>query len=91
MCHNCYNRVSEKDYAGTVYDGYSAFDDVDYTDELSSISTYFSGFFSTQCGGIMEYQWAVGHSSDSKSTVLPYTTNGMVVVGNGSGYAQVCA
>ena len=72
-----------------MYDGYYPFDDVDYTDEMSSISTYFSGFFSQQCGGVVQYQWAVGEGYDDKTSVLPYTEMGVVVLGNGSGYAQV--
>ncbi len=84
-----YYRISGEDYAGAVYDGYYPFDDIDYTNELSSISTYFNGFFSQQCGGIVQYQWAVGHGDDDKTSILSYTEAGMVVVGNGSGYAQV--
>ena len=63
--------------------------DIDYTDELTAISTWFNGFFSEQCGGIQQFLWAIGNSEEEKSSVLPYTDIGIVVAGNGSGYAQV--
>ena len=81
--------MSGADYSGTVFDGYIPYDDIDYTDELSSISTYFSGFFSQKCGGIVKYQWAVGSGDNDIGSVLSYTDAGIVVAGNGSGYAQV--
>ena len=66
-----------------------SFIDVDYTDELTAITAHFYGFFSQSCGGISNYEWAVGGDS-SRESVLPFTDSGVVVVGtNGSGYAQV--
>lgn len=64
--------------------------DIDFTDEMTAISAQFSGFFSQQCGGIQQFLWAVGRSLEEKSSLLPFTDIGLVVVGNGSGYAQVC-
>lgn len=82
-------RVVGGDQAGSVFDGYIPYMDTDYTDEFSSISAYFNGFFSQRCGGISQYQWAVGSGENDKGSVLPFTDSGIVVVGNGSGYAQV--
>ena len=76
------------DRAGVVSDGDSG-EDVDYTDEVTSVSAHFSGFFSTQCGGVMEYLWAVGRSEEEKSSLLPFTDIGVVFSADGSGYAQV--
>ena len=64
--------------------------DVDYTDEVTAVSATFSGFLSQSCGGIAWFEWAVGEDPVySKESVLPFTDSGVVVVGNGSGYAQV--
>ena len=89
MCLYC--RVSLGDHAGVVYDGfYSGGIDVDYTDEVAAISAYFDGFLGQQCGGISQYQWSIGSDDEeNKASVMPYTDSGIVVVGNGSGYAQV--
>ena len=37
----------------------------------------------------MKYQWAVGSGDNDIGSVLSYTDAGIVVAGNGSGYAQV--
>ena len=63
--------------------------DIDFTDEMTAISAHFSGFFSQRCGGVQQFLWAVGKSPEDKSSVLPFTDIGVVMVGNGSGYAQV--
>ena len=76
------------DHAGVVSDGDSG-DDVDYTDEVTSVSAHFSGFFSEECGGVREYLWAVGRSEQEKSSLLPFTDIGVVFSADGSGYAQV--
>ena len=81
--------MSGSDYSGIVTDGHDSSADMDYTNEMTAISAYFSGFFSQQCGGIARYQWAVGSGDDDKGSVLKYTDSGIVVAGNGSGYAQV--
>ena len=72
----------------TISDGDSG-DDVDYTDEVTSVSAHFSGFFSEECGGVREYLWAVGRSEQEKSSLLPFTNIGVVFSADGSGYAQV--
>ena len=83
--------MSHGDHAGVVYDGfYPGNVDVDFTDEVAAISAYFDGFLGQQCGGIVRYLWAVGSDDEQKKeSVMPYTESGIVVVGNGSGYAQV--
>ena len=64
--------------------------DIDYTDEMTAVSATFSGFLSQTCGGIARFEWAIGEDPVvSKESVLPFTDSGVVVVGNGSGYAQV--
>ena len=60
-----------------------------YTDEVTSVSAHFSGFFSEECGGVREYLWAVGRSEQEKSSLLPFTNIGVVFSADGSGYAQV--
>ena len=83
--------MSDEDHAGIVYDGfYPGNVDIDFTDEVAAISAYFDGFLGQQCGGIAQYQWAIGSDDEqNKGSVMPYTDSGIVVVGNGSGYAQV--
>ena len=83
-------RVAPGDTAGVVTDGEDP--DIDYTDELTAITAHFYGFFSQTCGGVSQYEWAVGVGEEGggRETVLPFTDSGIVVIGtNGSGYAQV--
>lgn len=83
--------MSPGDHAGVVYDGfYPGNVDIDFTDEVTAISAYFDGFLGQQCGGIAQYQWAIGSDDEqNRGSVMSYTDDGIVVVGNGSGYAQV--
>ena len=83
--------VAPGDAAGTVSDGDDPSGvDIDYTDEITAVSATFSGFLSQSCGGFARFEWAIGEDPVvSKESVLPFTDSGVVVVGNGSGYAQV--
>ena len=71
--------------------GDPAVGDIDYTDEIATVTTHFYGFNIQSCGGISRYEWAVGDSPsyDSLATVLPFTESGIVMETNGSGYAQL--
>ena len=85
-------RVYEGDSAGVVLDGEDPdFVDDDYTDEVTAITAHFYGFSSQLCGGILQYEWAIGEGSDlsTRESIMPFTTKGIVTLSsNGTGYAQ---
>ena len=67
--------------------------DIDYTDEVTAITTQFYGFNSQACGGISQYEWAVGVANREggvvKESVMAFTSIGVVTLSTpGSGYAQ---
>lgn len=81
--------MSREETIGIVDDGFITQVDMDYTDEQYSISASFRGFISRECrGGFSSYQWAIG-VADNKEAVLPFTEQGIVVTGEGTGIAQV--
>lgn len=65
--------------------------DIDYTDEVTAVTAQFIGFESELCGGISSYEWAVGegYQGRGRESVMSFTTRGVVVEANGTGYAQV--
>ena len=87
-------RVVGGDSAGVVIDGDSPDQtDIDYTDEVTTVTAQFFGFNSQACGGISQYEWAVGVASREggvvKESVMAFTTVGVVTLPTpGSGYAQ---
>ncbi len=87
-------RVVDGDSAGVVIDGDSPdLIDIDYTDEVTTVTTHFYDFNSQTCGGISEYKWAVGVADEeggvAKESVMSFTTRGIVTLDiPGSGYAQ---
>lgn len=66
-------------------------EDIDYTDEITAVTAHFVGFNSELCGGISSYEWALGvdYEGLDRESVMPFTTKGVVVGENGTGYAQV--
>ncbi len=94
VCSFVLLRIVDGDSAGVVIDGDSPdLIDVDYTDEHTAVTVQFYGFNSQTCGGISEYEWAVGVANNEgnvvKEAVMPFTTYGIVTLDNpGSGYAQ---
>ncbi len=88
-------RVSVGDAAGVVTDGDKPGSlDIDFTDETTAITMHFYGFSSQSCGGISQYEWAIGLEDEGqkREEVLPFTDYGIVVMDTGgSGYAQVRA
>lgn len=63
-----------------------------YTDETTAMTTYFAGFHSETCGGIVHYEWAIGDKElgSGRESILPFTDSGVVVDETSeSGYAQV--
>ena len=90
-----FSRVSPGDSAGVVLDGAAGTDpatrhDVDFTDEITSITAHFYGFSSTGCG-IAHYEWAVGSEGSSPESVLPFTSHGIFANNNSgdTGHAQL--
>lgn len=65
--------------------------DYDYTDEVTVVTAHFYGFSSQTCGGIAEYQWAVGVASEGleRESVLQFISDGVTDNGDGSGHAQL--
>ena len=57
--HVCVCSVTSGDTTGNVRDGENLNGDIDYTDEITAITTHFDGFSSVLCGGIVCYEWAV--------------------------------
>ena len=85
----CVSSVIEGDTAGNVRDGENPTDDIDYTDETTAITTHFDGFNSQSCGGIIQYEWAVGIDGIGQEEVFAFTENGIIFEPDGSGRAQV--
>ena len=85
----CVCSVTSGDTAGNVRDGENPNDDIDYTDEITAITTHFDGFNSLSCGGIVRYEWAVGIDGIGQEEVFPFTENGLIFRPDGSGKAQV--
>ena len=87
-------RVVDGDSAGVVIDGDSPDrTDIDYTDEVTTITAQFYGFNSQICGGISRYEWAVGVANEegsvAKENVMAFTIDGVVTLDPpSSGYAQ---
>ena len=77
------------DTAGNVRDGEDPTVDIDYTDEVTVISAHFDGFRSRSCGGIVQYEWAVGIDGVGRETVFEFTVKGLIFSSDGSGKAQV--
>ena len=55
------------------------------------MSAQFIGFESELCGGISSHEWAIGegHQGLERESVMPFTTRGIVLRENSTGYAQV--
>ena len=87
-------RVIAGDVSGRVYDGEDpSFIDIDYTDEATTVTVHFGGFLSSSCGGLSQFEWAIGAGweEDERENVMKFTHKGLVVDAvAGSGYAQVC-
>ena len=79
--------IVKADVTGVTTDGETTVD-VDYQQHNNAITSHFSGYKSERCGGMAGYVWAIG-SSPSQTDVQPFTTEGLVVYGNGSGAAQM--
>ena len=90
-------RISAGDSAGVVLDGpadvtMDMAPDMDYTDELTSITARFYGFTGAECpGGIARYEWAVRTGDSLPTDIIPFTTQGIFESDEepGSGHAQL--
>ena len=90
-------RIATGEGAGVVLDGpadaaMATTLDIDYTDEMTSISARFHGFTSEACpGGIVTYEWAVLAGSDHQTVLFDFTSHGIFEspTGSGSGHAQL--
>jgi len=90
-------RIVPGEGAGVVLDGpadaaMATTLDIDYTDEMTSVSARFHGFTSEACpGGIVRYEWAVLAGGDRQTVLLDFTSRGIFESpsGSGSGHAQL--
>ncbi|KAL3857351.1 hypothetical protein ACJMK2_012027 [Sinanodonta woodiana] len=80
-------KILKANVAGTVYDGTTELEDIDFSSDVTTVTMSFNGFESEACN-IIGYEWAIGFVPYG-SDVLPFTDYGIVMINDTFGHAQI--